>query len=138
MVRSQIDNLTPDLSFGHNLCFNYPNGWYKPILDLTFQNISHDIRNSTIQWVLTYEIVLWTFRSSSRVQLPKWELTSECGSSFPHTLPHSHTPGSMKCDSQASLLARTFASPCLSREPKVRVATIVTSLLNYFMLWLTT
>jgi hypothetical protein len=30
----------------------------------------------------------------------------------------------MKCDSQASLLARTLASPCLGREPKARVATI--------------
>jgi hypothetical protein len=29
----------------------------------------------------------------------------------------------MKCDSQASLLARTFASPCLGHKPKVRVAT---------------
>jgi hypothetical protein len=29
----------------------------------------------------------------------------------------------MKCDSQASLLARTFVSPCLGHEPKVRVMT---------------
>jgi hypothetical protein len=27
-------NLTPNLSFGHNLCFNYPNGSCKPILDI--------------------------------------------------------------------------------------------------------
>jgi hypothetical protein len=32
MVRSQIDNLTLDLSFGHNLCFRYPNGSCEPIL----------------------------------------------------------------------------------------------------------
>jgi hypothetical protein len=31
----------------------------------------------------------------------------------------------MKCDSWASLLARTFASLSLSREPKPRVATNV-------------
>jgi hypothetical protein len=30
----------------------------------------------------------------------------------------------MKCDSQASLLARTLASPCLGCKPKVRVATL--------------
>jgi hypothetical protein len=30
---------------------------------------------------------------------------------------------SMKCDSRASLLARTFTSPCLGHEPKARVAT---------------
>jgi hypothetical protein len=29
----------------------------------------------------------------------------------------------MKCDSQASLLARTFARPYLGYKPKVRVAT---------------
>jgi hypothetical protein len=28
----------------------------------------------------------------------------------------------MRCDSQASLLARTFASPCFGYEPKDRVA----------------
>jgi len=30
----------------------------------------------------------------------------------------------MKCDFWASLLARTFASPCLGREPKAKVATM--------------
>jgi len=34
MVRSQIGSLTPDPSFGHNLCFKYPNGTYKPILNI--------------------------------------------------------------------------------------------------------
>jgi hypothetical protein len=29
----------------------------------------------------------------------------------------------MKCDSQASFLAHTFASPCLGRELKIRVTT---------------
>jgi hypothetical protein len=36
----------------------------------------------------------------------------------------SYTPGSMKCDSQASFLAYTFASPCLGREPKAKVMTL--------------
>jgi hypothetical protein len=34
VVRSQIGNLTPDPSFGHNLCFKYSNGSCKPILDI--------------------------------------------------------------------------------------------------------
>ncbi len=34
----------------------------------------------------------------------------------------SYIPRSMKCDSWASLLARTFASFCLNHEPKARVA----------------
>jgi len=42
-----------------------------------------------------------------------------------HSLTLSYTLVSMKCDSQASLLARTFASPCLGCEPKVRVAIVV-------------
>jgi hypothetical protein len=29
------------------------------------------------------------FESPPGLQLPKWELTWECGGSFPHTLPHS-------------------------------------------------
>jgi hypothetical protein len=39
-----------------------------------------------------------------------------------HSLTLSYTPGSMKCDSRASFLARTFVSPYLGREPNVRFA----------------
>jgi hypothetical protein len=35
----------------------------------------------------------------------------------------SYTPMSMKCDSRASLLAHTFASPCLGCKPKAKVMT---------------
>jgi hypothetical protein len=34
VVGNQITNLTPNLSFGHNLCFKSPNGSWKPILDI--------------------------------------------------------------------------------------------------------
>jgi hypothetical protein len=34
VLRSQIANLTPGLSFGHNLCFNYSNDSSKPILNI--------------------------------------------------------------------------------------------------------
>jgi hypothetical protein len=34
VVGSQTTNLTPDLSFGHNLCFRCPNGRCEPILDI--------------------------------------------------------------------------------------------------------
>jgi hypothetical protein len=34
VVGNQIGNLTPNLSFGHNLCFEYPNGSCEPILDI--------------------------------------------------------------------------------------------------------
>jgi hypothetical protein len=41
-----------------------------------------------------------------------------------HSLTLSHTPESMKCDSQPSHLAHTFVSLCLGHEPKARVATL--------------
>jgi hypothetical protein len=31
---NQIASLTPNLSFHHNVCFKYPNGQYKPILNI--------------------------------------------------------------------------------------------------------
>jgi hypothetical protein len=34
VVGSKIVNLTPDLSFGHNLCFRCPNGSCEPILNI--------------------------------------------------------------------------------------------------------
>jgi hypothetical protein len=34
VVESQTANLTPNLSFGHNLCFKCPNESYEPILDI--------------------------------------------------------------------------------------------------------
>jgi hypothetical protein len=34
VVESQIANLTPDPSFGDNLCFKYPIGSCEPILDI--------------------------------------------------------------------------------------------------------
>jgi hypothetical protein len=41
VVENQIGNLSPNPSFGHNLCFNYPNWSCEPILDIfvlrTFQ-----------------------------------------------------------------------------------------------------
>jgi hypothetical protein len=34
VVKNQIGNLTLGPSFGHNLCFKYPNGTYEPILNI--------------------------------------------------------------------------------------------------------
>ncbi len=34
MVGNQIDTLTPNPSFGHNLCFKYPNASCEPILNI--------------------------------------------------------------------------------------------------------
>jgi hypothetical protein len=40
------------------------------------------------------------------------------------SLTFSYTPGSIKYDSRASFLVRTFASPYFGREPKVRVVIV--------------
>ncbi len=71
--------------------------------------------------VLILAITLWKFESPLGFQLPKWEFTWECEGSFPHTLLHCQKhemwlPG--------LILAYTLASPCLGREPKVRVVTM--------------
>jgi hypothetical protein len=51
---------------------------------------------------------------------------SSLGSVGVHFLTLSYTFGSIKCDSRASLLARTFTSPCISCEPKAKVVTTCT------------
>jgi hypothetical protein len=87
---------------------------------LKFHELSNDIKNSLIPWVLTPAITLWRFKSPSGLQLPRWELNWECGGSSPHTFLHSREHEMWFPN---SLLARTFASPCLDREPKAKVAT---------------
>jgi hypothetical protein len=65
---------------------------------------------------------IWTPTPKVRTHLGVWRCS--LGSVQVHSFTLSHTPGSMKCDSRASLLARTFASPYLGCEPKAKVATI--------------
>jgi hypothetical protein len=71
-----------------------------PLQTPTFQELSNDIRNASIQWVLTPTIALWKFMSPSGFQLPTWEFTWECESSFPHIL---YTLGSMNATFGLSL-----------------------------------
>ncbi len=121
VVRSQIANLIPDLSFGHNLCYRCSNGQCKPILDM--------YPSTTFQWYkeLFKAMSFWPLQLRSKnskvllgLQLPTWEFTWECEGSFLHTL---CTLGSMWSDSRVSLLARNLATPCLSHEPKATVVT---------------
>jgi hypothetical protein len=69
-----------------------------------------------------YSMKIWESNGSPTpkvgVHLGVWRSNS-------HTPPYSQPPGSMKCDSRASLLARTFASFCLGHEPKARVPTMI-------------
>jgi hypothetical protein len=112
----------PDPPFGHNLCFRCPNGSCKPTLDIYIARY--------FQWYKAlYNLMgfdLYNFflkiRESIGLQFPKWEFTWKWECSFSHTFLHSQPLGSMKCDSWASLLAHTLASPCLAHKPKAKVA----------------
>jgi hypothetical protein len=95
MFGSQIGNLTPDPSFGHNLGFKYSNGSFEPI----FRSIS-----KSFQWYKEFfnpmnfdpwncPLKIW---ESIGTPTPKVELIWECGV---HSLTLSCTPRSMKCDS---------------------------------------
>jgi Fe-S cluster assembly ATPase SufC len=115
VVRSQDH----DPSFGHNLCLMCPNGSCKPTLNIyvprTFQWYK-EFPNPMGFNVCDHSLKIW---DSIRTLTPKMRAHLGVGVIFLHFQP----PGSMKCYSRASLLVHTLASPCLSREPKARVAT---------------
>jgi hypothetical protein len=110
-VRSQIANLTPDVSFGHNLCFRCPNESCKPILDIYVSIF--------FQWYRKF----FNPMGFDPLKLPSedlgvhWDSNSQYGSSFGsvrvHSLTFFCTPRSIRCDSRASLLACNLISPCL-------------------------
>ncbi len=118
VVESQIANLTPDPSFGHNLCFRYPNGSCELILDI-YVSIS-------FQWYIElfnpfgfdpcncFLNIQESTETPLGLQLPNWKLF---GSVRVHSLTLSLTLG-------LPLLACNLANPCLGHEPKARVATI--------------
>jgi len=125
MFGSQIGNLIPNLSFGHNFCFKYLNASCKPILDIyvsrsfqwyekIFNPMIFDPCNCSLK-------IQESIGGPSRLQLPSG---SPLGSVWVHSLTLSYTLGNMKCDSQTSFLACTFASPCFGYKPKPRVVTI--------------
>ncbi len=69
----------------------------------------------------------WPLQSLFEDSQVHWDSNSQSATPFGsvgiHSFTCSHTPKSMKCDSQASLLAHTFVNLCLCSEPKARVAT---------------
>ncbi len=120
MVGNQIGTLIPSVFFGHNLCFKYSNGTCEANLNI------YVLR--TFQWykeIFNPKIFdpLQSFSENSKVH---WDFNSQSGSPlgsvWVHSLTPSYTLGSMKCDSRASHLTCTFASPYFGHKPKVRVA----------------
>jgi hypothetical protein len=109
VVRSQIANLIPNHSFGHNLCFRCPNKSFDTILDIY---ISRDF-----QWYKELPNPMG-FNPCNHFLKIQESIRTQMGAHlgvwmFILTLSHS----------RASLLAHAFASPCLGCEPKARVVT---------------
>jgi hypothetical protein len=70
---------------------------------------------------------LWPLKLFFKNSRVHWDSNSQNGSSlgsvWVHSFTFSYTPENMKCDSQASFSARTFASLCFGCKPKIKVAT---------------
>jgi hypothetical protein len=75
MVGSQIVNLTFALLLAITCVWSFQIGHASPFETSTLQEFFHDIKNVSIQWVLTPTIFLWRFRSPLGLQFPKWEFT---------------------------------------------------------------
>ncbi len=129
MVENQFGSLTPNLFFYHNLCFKCPNESCDPILNIyawrAFQWYK-ELFNPMVFDSCNYFLKI---RESIRIPTPKvgvhlgvWRFNSP-------NLPYFQPPGSMKCDFRASLLVRTFISPCFGRKPKARVMTFYVCLI---------
>jgi hypothetical protein len=93
VVMSQIGSLTIGPSFGQNLCFKYPNGSCKPILDIyvsrTFQLCKELFNPMSLVPCSRPLKIQESIGSPSGIQLPKWESTWECVGSFPRIFLHS-------------------------------------------------
>jgi hypothetical protein len=127
VVGSQIGNLTPDLSFAHNLCFRCPNGQCEPILDIytsiAFQWYTKLVKAKNFDPCNRVLKIRKSFRDSNSqmntptpnmgVHLRVWGFIP---SHFMHFREH------VKC-SRVSLLVHNLATLCLGREPKARVVT---------------
>jgi len=120
MVRSKTANLTPDPSFGHNLCFKCPNGQCDPILDIYVLRAFHLYKN--ILKPLSFDPCNFPLkiRESTGTPTPQSGIPLGCESSFPHTFSHFRK---YVIQLPPSLLACNLANPCLGHEPKVRVTT---------------
>ncbi len=130
VVGNQTANLTPGLSFAHNLFCRCPNEPCEPILDIytliafqwykeLFKARRFDPCNRALK---IRESFRESFRDSNSqhvgVHFGVWRLIPS------HSL---HSREHVECP-RVSHLARNLATPCLGREPKARVTTLTNSL----------
>jgi hypothetical protein len=131
VVRSQTANLIPGFLLTITCVSDVQMGHANPFQTSKFQELFNDIKTVSIQWVLTPVMLSKNLGVHS-------DSNSQSGNSLGSVRVHSLTffciLRAMKCDSQASFLARTLTSPYLGREPKVRVATLPTTYLRTYLL----
>jgi hypothetical protein len=116
VVNSQIANLTPGLSFGHNLCFSCPNGSCEPTLNIYVPRAFQWYKSFLIHWILTLVIAFWKLEIH-------WDSNSQNGSSLGivrvHSLTLFCTPRSMKCDSQTQSWPAPLQTLALVASPRL-------------------
>jgi hypothetical protein len=85
MVGSQTTNSTPNLSFGHNLCFRCPNGWCEPILDIYV--------SLAFQWYKEFFKAMGfdSCNCALKIRESIWDFNSQHGSSLGSVRVHSLT-----------------------------------------------
>jgi len=125
MVGGQIDNLTLNPSFGHNLCFKYPNGSCKPISNINvpkafqwykeiFNLMSFDPWNCLLK--------VWEY-----IGIPTPKVGAHLGV-WGFIPSHSSTfSGAWNVTPGLHSWFVSFANPYLGCEPKVKVAIEKTS-----------
>jgi hypothetical protein len=91
VLGSEISSLILGPSFGHKLCFKYPNRACEPILNICvlrifqgYKELFNPMSFDAYNWPLK---IRKSIETPLRFLLPKWELTWECGCSFPSHFP---------------------------------------------------
>jgi hypothetical protein len=102
--------------------FQYPNGWFKPILDI-YVSIA-------FQWYKKLFNLLGfdPYNFSSKIWKSTRTLTPQMGVAlgvWRFIFSHSPTLPGIRCVSRASILSHSLASPYFDREPKVMVETLI-------------
>ncbi len=116
VVGSQTANLTPDLSFDHNLCFRCPNAWYKPILDI--------YASITFQWYkkLFKAMSFDPCNYALKIRESLWDSNSQHGSSLGSVKVHALThvlPGTCDVTSRSSSWLATLQPLDLVTSPRL-------------------
>jgi hypothetical protein len=116
VVGSQIANLTPGPSFGHNLCFKCPNGWCEPILDIYVLRAFH--WHKKILKPLSFDPYNRPLKIQESTGTPTPKVELPWGVSV-HSFTPSHTPRSMLCNFWLPSWPATLQTLALVTSPRL-------------------